>query len=158
MRKTNPAIRLVNTKRFGLYAVASRQAARGLGLLLAAVWAFSVNAAAPLDDEIENGRRIYQSGILPSGAPLKGTRLGGDVSGASGACITCHNRSGMGSVEGDLQVSPITGNYLFDTGEKAVATMDTRSGKAFNQKHAPYTEESLATAIRTGVNNSEVGS
>ncbi len=104
--------------------------------------------------EVEIGRRIYQEGLLQSGAPLKGVRNGGSaVSGAAAACANCHRRSGMGSVEGDIQVPPITGNALFDNGAKVIATMDPRSGKAWNQKHDPYTEKTLANAIRLGVNN-----
>jgi cytochrome c553 len=127
----------------------------GLGLLLGAVWPLVLHAApAPAADDVEIGRRIYQEGIRPSGAPLTGTRLGGAaVSGADAACMTCHRRSGMGSVEGDIQVSPITGNYLFGLGDKPVATMDPRSGKAFNRKHDPYTTRSLAEALRQGMNN-----
>ncbi len=60
----------------------------------------------------------------------------------------------MGSVEGDIQVPPITGNALFAYGDKVIATMDPRSGKAWNQKHDPYTDKTLAKAIRLGVNNS----
>lgn len=135
-------------------SLASRQTGRGFWFLIGILWVFSAQAAASLDDDVETGRRIYQDGVLPSGDSLKGTRLEGTVvSGTGAACITCHYRSGMGFVEGDIQVSPIAGNYLFGTGEKTVATMDPRSGKAFNQKHPPYTDESLAAAIRTGMNN-----
>src|SRR5512140_1582091 len=79
--------------------------------MLGASWAL---AAAASDDDVEIGRRIYLEGRLPSGAPLKGERAGGMViSGADAACVNCHRRSGMGSVEGDIQVLPVTGNYLF---------------------------------------------
>jgi len=121
-------------------------------LLLGATWAL---AAAASDDEVEIGRRIYLEGMLPSGAQLQGERAGGmPVSGADAACVNCHRRSGMGSVEGDIQVLPVTGNYLFGFDGKAVVTMDPRSGRAFNQKHALYTVESLAEAVRHGMNTS----
>lgn len=108
------------------------------------------------DAELETGRRIYQDGMLPSGAPLKGVRKTGNVvSGAAAACITCHRRSGMGGVEGDIPVSPINGRFLFaQPGDKVMATMDPRVGKRMNQAHAPYDDESLGTAIRKGTNNS----
>ncbi len=116
------------------------------------VWAAELNSGA---GEVEIGRRIYQAGILPSGAPLKGLRKGNSaVSGAAAACENCHRRSGMGSVEGNIQVPPITGNALFAIGDKVIATMDPRIGKAWNQKHDPYTDKTLGTAIRLGVNNS----
>lgn len=111
-------------------------------------------AAVPAAGEVEAGRRIYLEGVLPSGATLTGVRFGKtEVSGAQAACVNCHRRSGMGSVEGDIQVSPITGNFLFATNEdKHLATMDPRIGKRFNLAHDPYTDESLANAIRHGVN------
>lgn len=63
-------------------------------------------------------------------------------------------RHGVGSVEGDILIAPITGNYLFSPDKVQVTNMDPRSGKKFNQTHPAYTEESLATAISTGMNNS----
>ncbi len=124
--------------------------------LLGVTWGLPVFAAQQDSGagEIEIGRRIYEEGILPSGALLKGVRRGdGLVTGAAAACVTCHRRSGMGSVEGDIQVPPITGNSLFGNGDRVIATMDPRSGKAWNQKHDPYSDKTLAEAIRTGVNN-----
>lgn len=130
----------------------------GCGLLLSIVLPLASPAAemAPSAAELEIGRRIYQEGVLPSGAPLHGVRMTGSaVSGAAAACTTCHRRSGMGGVEGDVQVAPINGRFLFaQRGDKALATMDPRVGKRMNQAHAPYTDESLAAAIRLGKNNS----
>ncbi len=105
--------------------------------------------------EPEAGRRIYRDGILPSGAPLQGVRMTGSVvSGAAAACANCHRRSGMGSVEGDIQVPPINGRFLFaEREDKALAIMDPRSGKRMNQAHEPYDDQSLAEAIRHGRNN-----
>ena len=102
--------------------------------------------------ELELGRQIYEQGMLPSGE-LKGERLGRDpVSGAKAACVHCHRRSGMGQVEGDIAVQPITGNFLFaKPGDRRLATMDPRVSKSFNQVHAPYTDASLAAAINEGV-------
>lgn len=125
-----------------------------LGVLLMPV----ARAEAPVADagELEQGRRIFQEGILPSGAPLTGVRFGNaTVSGALSACVNCHRRSGMGSVEGDIQMPPVNGKFLFAQPEdKALATMDPRTGKRMNQAHDPYNDESLANAIRHGVNNS----
>jgi cytochrome c553 len=131
-------------------------------LPLAALLAMSAASAgaepsASSASELEQGRRIFEEGILPSGEPLRGLRLGSIVvSGAQAACANCHRRSGMGSVEGDAQVPPITGRFLFaEKGDSAVASMDVRRLiKSMNQRHAPYTPESLAVAIRGGMNNS----
>lgn len=124
---------------------------QGILLLSGAMLAFCACAA----DELEIGRRIYQEGVLPSGAPLQGMRMGGaTVSGAAAACMNCHRRSGMGAVEGDIQISPINGRFLFAQREdKALATMDPRVGKRMNQAHDPYNFQSLDKAIRYGVNN-----
>jgi len=115
-------------------------------LLFVPLSSYSANA------NIENGRRIYMEGVLPSGDILKGTRSGEEFSGKQAACVTCHRPSGMGTVEGDIQVPPITGNYLYRSGDSLLNTMDPRSGKRFNQAHEPYTDATVADAIRRGVN------
>lgn len=91
-------------------------------------------------------------GILPSGAVLTGIRDGNEFSGKQAACVSCHRPSGMGSVEGDIVVQPITGNYLYRTGGLLLTTMDPRSGKRFNQAHEPYNDKTLGAAIRHGEN------
>lgn len=128
----------------------------GMLLLLGVVFSLSTSCAIAdsVADDVEAGRLIYQQGKLPSGKLLQGVRKGGTaVSGMAGACITCHRRSGMGSVEGDIQVPPITGNALFGGGGQVIATMDPRSGKEWNQRHEPYTDASLAEAVLHGNNN-----
>lgn len=124
------------------------------GLLLAL---FGGAVALAADNLVEQGRRIYVDGVLTSGEPLTALRAG-DVRGEGGsvACITCHRPSGMGQVEGDLQIRPITGNYLYHIGRKNLATMDPRIGKRMNQAHAGYTDETLARAIREGINSQNV--
>ena len=108
--------------------------------------------------DVEIGRRIYVEGKLPSGEPLKGTRFGTTpVSGVAAACVSCHRPSGMGQVEGDIVVPPITGKYLYaKRGDKILAVMDPRVSKLFNQKHDPYNDTSLAEAIVRGKNNSGI--
>jgi len=121
------------------------------GLLVAAT-ALPALAA----DQVEIGRRIYVEGIVASGAPLVGERFDSKepVAGAMGACVTCHRPSGMGSVEGTLLASPINGTYLYNLSQKARANMDPHVGKLLSQAHPAYTDEALAIAIRSGVNNS----
>jgi hypothetical protein len=129
------------------------------GLLCAAALAsafalaFAAPAQAQIDPaaQIEAGRRIYVDAVLPDGKPLAAQRLGARITGSSIACITCHRGSGMGSVETTYQSPPVTGRALFSSDEKVVASMDMRSGKALNQRHAPYTDESLARSLRDGV-------
>ncbi len=116
--------------------------------LLAAGMAFAQGA-----DDVAVGQRIYEEGILSSGEPLVGVRFDNVVvRGREAACIGCHRKSGMGSVEGDLLVPPITGRFLYaKKGDHAWATMDPHVGKRFNQGHDPYTPETLAAAIRSGI-------
>ena len=120
-------------------------------LLLALLLALPMVVSAQAADDIAAGRRIYEQGLLSDGSPLVGKRMDNlAVSGAQAACVACHRPSGMGGVEGDIQVPPITGNALFSTGDRVIATMDPRSGKAFNRAHAAYTSSSLAAALRDG--------
>lgn len=104
-------------------------------------------------DELD-GRDIYLYGRLHSGQAVKASRNIGPASGADAACVNCHRPSGMGSVEGNILMPPITGNALGlnDSGASSVtATMDLRSRKSFNPLHPPYTQKQLADAIRKGI-------
>lgn len=106
-------------------------------------------------DPLETGRRIYEEGILPSGRPLVGVRFDHvTVAGPQAACITCHRRSGLGSVEGDTLVPPVAGRFLFaDGAEQALAAMDLRSRRSLNIHRPPYTDQTFAAALRNGINN-----
>ncbi len=123
---------------------------------LLALLGLCLTGAALGADDVAAGRRIYEQGLLPDGTALTGRRWDSAVvSGSQAACVACHKRSGMGTVEGDIQVPPITGNALFGTGDKVIANMDPRSGKAFNRAHQPYTDESVARAMRSGMRGDE---
>lgn len=126
-----------------------------LGWLAAALLATSLPLAAAAqssDALVASGKRIYETGVLANGGMLKGQRQDGTVvTGAAAACTQCHRPSGMGQVESDIQVAPITGRFLFpQDGEKPLATMDPRVGKRMSIRREAHTEESLALAIRSG--------
>lgn len=125
----------------------------GLGLLLLAAQT-TASAQTVTDDLVAAGRRIYMDGVLPSGAPLEALRFGNvPVSGAKAACVQCHRKSGMGAVEGDVLISPITGNYLFNPPDKTqLAVMDQRVSKSFNLSHPAYDDATLGRAVRQGMN------
>lgn len=110
--------------------------------------------AAAGDPQLELGRRIYTEGRLAPGVDLVATRTNGTtLQGAAAACANCHRPSGMGQVEANMTVPPITGKYLFGArNDNLVATMDPHVSKQFNQAHDPYTSETLRAAIRRGVN------
>lgn len=126
---------------------------RGITASVLAAWVvLSGLGGASLAGDLDIGRAIYEQGRLSSGAPLSGKRFGNEkVAGEAAACITCHRRSGMGAVEGETLVSPITGTALFSETERVIATMDPRRGKSFNRPHPPYTRDTLAAALRQGV-------
>lgn len=114
----------------------------------------SLHMAGLSDDPkvIEQGRRLYVDGMRSDGQPLVGIRLDGQVkvSGAAAACALCHRASGLGAVEGANQISPISGRYLFDQDRRAIVNMNLRARKSFNQRHEPYTTDTLAAALRAG--------
>jgi hypothetical protein len=112
------------------------------------------NQITPVQDPnlVAWGQKIYLEGRRPDGTWVKGVRYGNvQTSGEAVACVMCHRRSGLGAVEGTLQISPISGRYLFEQDTRAVVNMNLRVRKAFNQRHAPYTLDTLAQALRSGI-------
>lgn len=105
------------------------------------------------DDATVAGAMVYRQGVLPSGKPLHGERaFGVSVEGADAACANCHRRSGLGAIEGQIVIPPITSKYLFRTeGSRRIEDLDFRFGTGINSRREPYTEDSLARAIRDGI-------
>jgi hypothetical protein len=133
--------------------ISARRAMAVLGLLLAgaAVARTSPREEVPVPPD-GAGEAIYRRGVLGSGAPLEGRRDGGLVTrGADASCVSCHQRSGLGSAEGRISIPPITGEYLFhpraaDPSRPALPYVESVRGD-----REPYTDETLARAIREGV-------
>ncbi len=97
------------------------------------------------------GERLYRLGLLPSGRPLRGEREGGaGVDGPDAACATCHRRSGLGSWEGQTVIPPIIGRYLFRPGARNVEDVNLPHVQGYVPHREPYTDASLARAIREG--------
>jgi len=98
------------------------------------------------------GEIIYRRGILPSGKPVAGDReSGGSASGATAACINCHRRSGLGTVEGRIVIPPITARYLYEAAPGSAAEFSTAEGGTAPHRLIPYTDATLARAIREGI-------
>jgi len=94
---------------------------------------------------IAAGKRLYLEGRSVSGGFIKAI-VQGDVSlnGDQATCQSCHGRSGMGTIESGTIPPGITGPILF--------TPDIRTST--QRARPPYTEKTLARAIRAGIDSS----
>jgi len=100
------------------------------------------------------GERIYRAGVVTSGEALVAIRDDGmRVTGADAACVNCHRRSGLGSREGRLTIPPIAGQYLFHAraARREEAYLPFVEGMRGDRE--PYTDATLAGAIRDGTNS-----
>ncbi len=121
------------------------------------------------EEAIALGERIYREGILPSGEPVQAF-VHGDISvdGSMFSCIMCHRKSGLGTTEGFVVVAPTNGRSLFrqktmwDTWKRHSQPANILSGARsvpdiFLQEdilRPEYTDETLAQALRTGIDPS----
>ncbi len=119
-------------------------------LLIVGAWSEPSCAADVASASV--GESIYLRGMLDSETPLVGMRdpAGVETRGADAACVSCHQRSGLGSKEGEIFIPPITGNYLFHDrthsgGEPLLPYVESMHGN-----RTPYTPATLARAIRSG--------
>jgi hypothetical protein len=118
------------------------------------------------EQQLVLGERMYREGILPSGEPMQAL-VAADVTvdGRMFTCVNCHQRSGLGSVEGSVITWPINGKELFvprrRTGAWNAAKQEQGPGanerwslpKQYQAADArpAYTDESLAQLLREGV-------
>jgi hypothetical protein len=120
---------------------------RPTGALLAILCAWPLYAAAP-----DNGENIYRFGVLHSAAPLIGVRgTGLSLEGARAACVNCHRRSGLGQTEARVTIPPISGPYLFHPRAKDQDDLDLPFVEGMRPDREPYTDLTLARAVREGV-------
>ncbi len=106
-----------------------------------------LSAATPTIGEI-----LYRQGTLPSGTPVTGDReSGGSTTGHDAACVNCHRRSGLGTVEGRTVIPPITAKYLFKTGVLIVPESPIHHVESASAGRTAYTDETLARAISEGI-------
>ena len=125
------------------------QARRLIGCALPALlWAACAHAGS---GAIGAGESIYRQGLLPSGAPLTAKRDSDlSMSGTEAACINCHRRSGLGGIEGNIKIPPISGAYLF---RRTSSGRDVRELPPVGgmRDRDPYTDVTVARAIREGI-------
>jgi mono/diheme cytochrome c family protein len=103
---------------------------------------------APIATPAAAGERLYRDGQLPSGGAVQATVRGDTVDGRVVACVTCHQRSGLGTVEGRIAAPAINGRTLY---APLVETYRNVELTGTPPKRPAYTDETLAAAIRSGV-------
>jgi hypothetical protein len=118
-------------------------------------------SSIPPAEALKLGERMYREGILPSGKPTQAFTNGDTlIEGTAFSCISCHMRSGLGSYEGSVYSPPTTGRKLylsFNGVEEPVTTEDLMMLPVWLRpsiRRIPYTDESLALALRAGVDPS----
>ena len=122
-----------------------------LMIVMLLVLAVSNTLAEPLT-VTDAALRLYRKGILPLGQMVHAERgANGSVEGAEAACVNCHRRSGFGTTEGKFVIPPIAGRYLFRPHGNRPEDIDFRYGAGFIPKREPYTDATLANAIRNGM-------
>jgi hypothetical protein len=96
------------------------------------------------------GERMYRYGVLPSGEPMLASVKGDlPVSGTAFTCVSCHLRSGLGSIEGGAVTPPTNGPTLFKPAQ--IIYKDTEQKYFPLPSHRPaYNDSTLAEAIRSG--------
>jgi hypothetical protein len=98
------------------------------------------------------GEAIYRGGLLPGGAPLRAEREAGmRIEGPAAACSNCHRRSGLGMTEGRTTFPPVAGSYLFHPRAGTVDDLDLPFVEGMRPDRDPYTDATLARAIREGI-------
>jgi nucleotide-binding universal stress UspA family protein len=127
---------------------------RALALILLISALLAPTGRAGADAAASAGEAIYQRGVLGSGELLKANRDDGlRIQGADAACAKCHRRSGLGSYEGRISMPPITGRYLFHPRARSGEDPDLPYVAGMRGDRDPYTDASLARAIREGLNS-----
>ncbi len=114
-------------------------------------------AGYPATEAMRLGERLYREGLLPSGEYVQATVQGDlPVDGRAFSCMSCHQRSGLGSSDGNLVKLPITGPLLFKPYPKEQALLRSKREdipevfRTWDVRPA-YTHETLARAIREGI-------
>jgi hypothetical protein len=134
-----------------------------LFLLCLPAWGGDLSVTSAADPQtLKLGERMYRDGLLPNGEPMTAI-LRGDVKvpGNAFSCVSCHLRSGIGSVEGQILSPPTNGLKLSKPYYQFPPQTDVEYGrvkKGMWDGRAPgkplyrgaYNEETLADAIRAG--------
>ena len=97
------------------------------------------------------GRELYLNGKLPNGETLTALGAGNtQLSGTQASCVSCHRRSGLGGVEGNEVILPITGRALFGGGAPVNVQIDKQFNQSLSNQAEFYNDISFAKALRLG--------
>jgi hypothetical protein len=122
--------------------------------LTIAVFSLYCGTAIAVDAQPQDiGKQIYLTGHTSSGEAIQAI-VGGNapVNGDQFSCVSCHRRSRLGSSEGGKQVPPLTATALFKPAQMSVTRgVLPKAFKHSGNTRIPYTDESLAKAIREGI-------
>jgi hypothetical protein len=100
------------------------------------------------------GKTLYRDGLLESGLPVPATvQYDVPVLASELSCAYCHRYSGLGTSEGSNVIPTLTATSLYQP-RKNMLRKAYRSKAGSGQERPAYTDESLALAIRTGVDPS----
>ena len=109
-------------------------------------------AGVSREEALRLGERIYREGILPSGEPLQAVVKGDiPVAGTAFSCVSCHQRSGLGSYEGGVLTPPTNGRSLFQPLKRLYKGIEVASMPVLRPA---YTDASLAEVLRSGTDPS----
>ncbi len=104
------------------------------------------------EEALRLGERMYREGILPSGEPMQAVVKGDiPVAGTTFSCVSCHLRSGLGSIEGSVITPPANGRKLFQPYKIVFYTGYSQMASKPLLYRPAYTDKSLARAIGEGV-------
>lgn len=115
------------------------------------------------------GKQIYRQGLSSTNRPVTAI-VQGDVpfKGTQFTCISCHRRSGMGAIEGDRIIPPVTGLALYHSSDRFWTDIDNLTNNTLSAPHSnqrtfssnltykqrpAYTDQTLAQAIREGIDS-----
>lgn len=124
-----------------------------LGFALAAsalLSTFGAHASPPMNP----GEAIFRDGIAGDGSAVEAThheQLA--MRGAAAACANCHRRSGLGAKEGNTTIPPIAAQYLFRPSAQSADELTVPFIDGMRTARQPYTEATLARAIREGIDS-----
>jgi len=117
----------------------------------------SVVAGLSGEEALRLGEKMYREGILPSGEPMQAIVQGDiPVDGSMFSCESCHLKSGMGSVEGQVVTLPTNATELFKpftfSAEETIPPWQSMPREIqWTVRRPAYTDDTLATAISAGV-------